>query len=105
MTFLRHVPILQADCQRTHARQLEGNSPPQHVTLFGLFQDQHQLVDPIDLVLDTLNQWSKGIGDVIDQGVRDPVRGDRDVILERLDTPADVLGMWCASEMELKETG
>lgn len=42
------------------------DSPSQHVTLFRLFQDQDQLVDPVDFVFDTLNQRSKGIGDVID---------------------------------------
>jgi hypothetical protein len=102
MTFFRHVPILQADREQTGHSQLNDGSPPQHVTLFRLLQDQDQLVDPIDFVLDALDQRPKSVGDVIDQGVGDPVRGDRDVVLERLDTSADVLRVWCSSEVELE---
>ena len=77
-------------------------SPPQHVALLCFLEYQHQLVDTVDLVLDTLDQRPKGIGNVVDQGVRDPIRCDRDVIFEMLDSPADVLRMRRAAEVELR---
>lgn len=75
--------------------------PPQHVTLFGILDNQDQFINTVDLVLDTLNQRTKGIGDIIDKGVRDPVGRDGDVVLELLDTSPDILRVWRASEVEL----
>ena len=75
--------------------------PPQHITLLGIFNDQHQLVNTIDLVLDTLNQRTEGIGDIIDKGVRDPVGCYRNVIFELLDSASDILGVRCTSKVEL----
>jgi hypothetical protein len=77
------------------------NVPPQHVTLLSIFNDQHQLINTIDLVLDTLNQWTESIGDIINKGVRDPVGCYRDVIFQLLDSASNILGMGCTSEMEL----
>jgi hypothetical protein len=78
--------------------------PPQHVTLLGLLKDQHELIDAVYLVLDVLDERSESIGDVVDQGVGDPVRGDVDVVLELLDTPTNVLGVRSASEVELQRS-
>lgn len=84
-------------------RNEPSRSPPQHVTLLSLLENQHELIDAVYLVLDVLDERSESIGDVVDQGVGDPVRGDVDVVLELLDTPADVLRMRSAAEVELSE--
>jgi hypothetical protein len=78
------------------------NAPPQHITLLGLLQDQHQFIDRVDLVLDILDERSESVGDVVDEGVRDPIRGDVDVVLELLDAATDVLRMRGATEVELR---
>ena len=75
--------------------------PSQHITLLGIFDDQDQLINTVDLVLNTLNQRTEGIGDIIDQGVRDPVGGDGDVIFKLLNSASNILGMGCTSEVEL----
>ena len=75
--------------------------PPQHVTLLGIFNDQHQLINTVDFVFDTLNQRTESVGDIIDKGVRNPVGCYRDVIFELLDSASDVLRMGCTSEVEL----
>ena len=75
--------------------------PPQHVTLLRLFQNKHELIDTVNFVLDTLDERTKSIGYVIDQGVGYPVRGNADVVLQLLNAPADVLGVWCWTEVEL----
>jgi len=75
--------------------------PPQHITLLGIFDDQDQLINTIDLVFDTLNQRTEGIGDIIDKGVRDPVGCYRNVIFELLDSASDILGVRCTSKVEL----
>jgi hypothetical protein len=105
MTFLRQVPILsRPDLISIHPtfRPMPDYPPPQHVTLFSFLQDQDQLVDPVDLVFDTLNQGSKGVGNIVDKGIGNPVRCDRDVILEGFDTSANVLRVRGTSEMELR---
>lgn len=78
--------------------------PPQHVALLGLLQDQHELIDAVDLVFDVLNERPKGIGNVIDEGVGDPVGGDVDVVLELLNSSPDVLRVRRSSEVELEES-
>lgn len=78
-----------------------GYSPPQHVTLLGFLEDQDQLIDRVDLVFDVLNQRPERIRDVIDQGVRDPIRRDVDIVFELLDTSSDVLRVRRATEVEL----
>jgi hypothetical protein len=77
------------------------HSPSQHVALLGLLEDKDELVDAVDLILDALYERSKSVGDVVDEGVRDPVRGDANVIFELLDPPADVLRVWGRAEVEL----
>lgn len=69
--------------------------------MLGLLEDQHELIDTVYLILDVLDERSESIGDVVDQGIRDPVRSDVNVVFELLDTPTDVLGMRSASEVEL----
>jgi hypothetical protein len=80
---------------------LEKCVPPQHVTLFGLFQNQYQLVDTVDFILYTLNQRAEGIGDIVDEGVGDPVGSDGDIVFEVFNTPSDVLRVRRAPEVEL----
>ena len=75
--------------------------PPQHITLLGIFDDQDQLINTVDLVFDTLNQRTESIGNIIDKGVRDPVRGNGNVVFELLYSASDILGMGCTSEVEL----
>ena len=78
-----------------------GRSPSQHIGLLRVFEDQHQLIDTVDFVLDALNQWSKCIGDVVDERVRDPIGRDGGVILDLLDAPTDILRVGRRMEMEL----
>ena len=75
--------------------------PSQHISLLRIFEDQHQLIDTVNFVLDTLNEWSKSIGDVVDERIRDPIGRDGDVILELLDAPSDILRVGRRTEMEL----
>ena len=79
-----------------------GHAPSQHVTLFGVLQNQYQLVDTIDLVFDALNQGTERIGDIIDEGVGNPVGSDVDVILELFYPPSHVLRVGRRAEVELK---
>lgn len=80
---------------------MASRAPPQHVALLGLLEDQDKLIDAVDLILDALDKGSKGIGNVINERVRDPIRGDADVVLQLLNTPSYILRMWCRAEVEL----
>ena len=93
--FVAHEP------QKAHDLLPAGAYPPQHVALLRLLEDQHQLVDAVDLVLDALDKRAKRIGDIVDEGIGYPVGGDADVVLELLYAPADVLRMWSWPEVEL----
>lgn len=75
--------------------------PSQHVTLLGFLQNQHKLIDTVDFVFDVLDQRTERIGDVINQSIRDPIRGNVDVILQLLDASAHVLRVGRASEVKL----
>ena len=60
-----------------------AHSPSQRISLLRVFEDQHQLiVYTVDFILDTPDEWSKSIGDVVDGCARDPIGRDGDVILE-----------------------
>lgn len=76
MTFFRQVPILSISMDDRIFKIGPVDSPSQHITLFSILDDEHQLIDTVDFVFDTLNQWTKGIGNIVDQGVGDPVRSD-----------------------------
>jgi hypothetical protein len=67
------------------------HSPSQHIGLFRVLEDQHQLIDAVDFILDALDERSKGVGDIVNECIRDPIGRDRDVILELLDAPSDIL--------------
>jgi len=119
MTFFLHVPILRkaeteaaakisarpflprSTSNASKSSTETANSPPQHVTLFRLVKNQDQLIDAIYFVLDTLDERSERVGDVVDKSVRDPVGRHRDVVLELLDSTTDVLRMGSSSEVEL----
>lgn len=101
MTFFRQVPILTPSAESSRESPESRNSPPQHITLLGVLDDQYQLIDTVNLVFDTLNERTKGIGNVIDQGVRDPVGSDGNIIFELFDTSSHVLGVRGASKVEL----
>ena len=73
MTFFRQVPILLPHLSCREAMTFPGHTPSQHVALFGVLQNQHQLVDTVNFVFDALNQGAKRIGDIIDEGVGDPI--------------------------------
>jgi hypothetical protein len=102
MTFFRHVPILPISIPNSRE---EKNVPSQHITLFSILDDQYQLINTIDLIFDALNQRTKGIGNIIDKGVRNPIGCYRDIIFQLLDSAPDILRMGCASEMELIVSG
>lgn len=70
--------------------------------MFCFPEDEHQLVDTVDFVLDTLDQRSKCIGDVVDKGVRNPVGGDIDVIFELFNSMTDILRVRRGVEVELE---
>ena len=65
------------------------------------FENQNQFVNAVDLVFDALDKRTKGVGDVVDEGIGYPVGGDADVVLELLNAPPNVLRVWCGSEVEL----
>ena len=73
----------------------------QHVTLLGVFEDKHELVNAVDFVLDALDERPERIRDVVDQRVRYPVGRDADVVFELLDAPSHVLWMRGWPEVEL----
>jgi len=102
MTFFRQVPILSHQFSRREEVVVLGHAPSQHVTLFSVLQDQHQLVDAVDFVFNTLNQGTKRVRDVIDESVRDPIRSNVDVILELFYPPSHVLRVGCRAEVELE---
>ena len=77
-------------------------APSQHVTLLSFFQNKHQLVDAVDLVLNALNERSERIRDVVNEGVRNPIRRDADIIFQLLDPPPDILWVGSRPEVELK---
>lgn len=87
-------------CKR--ARRVARHSPPQHVALLCVLENQHQLVDTVHLVFDALDERAERVGDVVDERIADPIGRDRDVVLEVLDTSPDVLGMRRAPKVELK---
>ena len=99
MTFFRQVPILTSAFHQYIQKKVDV--PSQHVTLLGIFDDQDQLINTVDLVFDTLNQRTESIGNIIDKGVRDPVRGNGNVIFELLNSASNILGMGCTSKVEL----
>jgi hypothetical protein len=55
---------------------MDQDLPSQHITLLGILDDQHQFIDTIDFVFDTLNQRTESIRDVIDKRIRYPVGSD-----------------------------
>lgn len=103
MTFFRQVPILQGVSEGCPSFEPRSHSPSQHVALLSFFEDQHQLVDTVDLILDALDQRAERIGNVVDEGVGDPVGGDGDVVFEMLDSSSDILRMRRAPEVELRQ--
>lgn len=111
MTFFRHVPILYVKsaftARRTHTKvvaEIWYHSPSQHITLLRLLQNQHQLVNTIDLILNTLNQRPKRIRNIIDERVTDPIARHTDIILQLLNPPPHVLWMWRRPEMKGEDT-
>ena len=102
ITFFRQVPILLPFFSYREVVNVLGHAPSQHVALFSVLQNQHQLVDTVNFVFDTLNQGTERIGDIIDKSVGDPIRSDVDVILELFYPPSHVLRVWCWAEVKLK---
>ncbi len=70
--------------------------------MFGLLEDEHELVDAVDLVLDALDERPERISDVVDERIRYPVGSDTNVVLQLLYAPSDVLRMRGWPEMELR---
>lgn len=66
---LHDVCLIAHQSQQTHNLFSTGPDSPQHVTLFGLFQDQHQFVDTIDFILNALDKWTESIGNIVDECV------------------------------------
>jgi hypothetical protein len=101
MTFFRHVPILWhvSGLAASHASH---HSPPKHIALLCVLENQYQLVDTVHLVLNALDERAKCVGDVVDERIADPIRRDRDVILEVLDASPDVLRVRRAPKVELE---
>ena len=101
MTFLRHVPMLFQNERLERYERIRRDAPSQHVALLGVLEDEHELVDAVDLVLDALDERPERVGDVVDERVGDPVGGDADVVLQLLDAPTDVLRVRRGPEVEL----
>ena len=75
--------------------------PPQHVTLLRLFQNQHQLINTIDLILNTLNKRAKSVRNIVNKRIRYPIGRYADVVLELLYASTDILRVRCWAEMKL----
>jgi len=102
MTFFLQVPILLPPFSCREVVGILGHAPSQHVALFSVLQNQHQLVDTVDFVFDALNEGAECVGDIIDESVGDPIRSDIDVILELFYPPSHVLRVWCRAEVKLE---
>ena len=94
--FVAHEP------EEAHDFFAAGAYAPEHVGLFGFFEDEHELVDGVDFVFDALDERPEGVGDIVDEGVGDPVGGYGDVVFELFDPPADVLRVGSRAEVELR---
>lgn len=75
--------------------------PSQHVTLLCILQDKHEFVDTIDFVLDALDEWTEGIGDIVNESVGYPVRRNADVVFQLLDTSPYILRVRGRAVVEL----
>jgi hypothetical protein len=95
------VCFITHKAEETHNFFTASTDSSQHITLFSIFENEHQLIDTVDFIFDILDERSKGIGNVVNESIRYPVRGDIDKVLELLDTPSNILRMGCASKMEL----
>lgn len=67
----------------------------------GLDVREDNVVDFVALFFDHLDDGAKGIGDVVDEGVGDPVGGDGHVVFQLTDAAADVRGVRGHGEVEL----
>ncbi len=94
--FITHQP------EQSHYFLPTSPNTTQHVRLFRFLEDEHQLVDTVDLVLDALDQRSECIRDVVDERVGYPVGRDTDVVFELFDSPSYVLWMGSRAEVELQ---
>src|SRR6267154_1597547 len=99
---LDDVRLITHQPEQSHHLLPASPNTTQHVRLFGLLKDEHQLVDTVDFVLDALDQWSERVRDVVDERIRDPVRRDADVVFKLFDSPSYILWMGSWAEVELQ---
>jgi hypothetical protein len=99
---LDDVRLITHQPEQSHYLLPASPNTTQHVRLLCLLKDEHQLVDTVDFVFDALDQRSERVRDVIDEGVRDPVGRDADVVFKLFDSPSYVLWMGSRAEMELQ---
>lgn len=63
---------------------------------------QDSIVDVINLFFERLNKRLESICDVINQGIRNPVRRNRDIIFELANASPNIGRMWCHRKVELQ---
>ena len=100
---LYNVRLVPHKSEQPHHLLATRPNAPQHIALLRLLQNQHQLVNTVDLVLDPLDERPKRVRDIINQRVRDPVGRDADVVLELLDAPPHVLRVRRRAEVERED--
>jgi hypothetical protein len=96
------VGFVAHEAEEAHDLFAAGTYAPEHVGLLGFFEDEHKLVDGVDFVFDTLDEGTEGVGDIVDEGVGDPVGGYGDVVFELFDPATDVLRMGSWAEVKLR---
>ena len=62
--------------------------------------DKDGVFDGVRVVFNVVDERGKGVDDVVDEGVADPVRAEGDVIAELADAAADVCGVVRGGEVE-----
>lgn len=59
-----------------------------------ILQDKHELIDAVNFVLNALDEGTEGVGDVVNESIRYPVRRNADVVFQLLDTSPYILRVW-----------
>lgn len=56
-----------------HHRGPKRRLPSKHIALLGVFENQDKLINAVDFILDALDERAERIGDVVNDGIRDPI--------------------------------
>ena len=98
---LDDVRLVTHKPQETHDLLATRPYPPKHVALLRLLQYQYELVNTVDLVLNSLYKGAESVRDVVDERVGYPIRRYANVVFQLFNPSSDVLRVGRRSEMEL----